>query len=166
MHGSALLPRPHLSGDDAEKWMWLGRLDLLHFAIQLRSPGAQFQPQVLPFVKQLPTRLLQLRQTGRQPDFPLVESITATRGFLGDGGQVGSHQRKRFGVLAKSRELRVASVSPRFTGDDLLGEESFAPKRHQSPGVQVSWMNGPKAHGNRNAIVFNELRQLTKRALV
>jgi hypothetical protein len=33
-----------------------------------------------------------------------------------------------------------------------LCEESFAPQRDQSPGIEISWMNSPETHGVPNVI--------------
>jgi len=85
--------------------------------------------------------------------------ITAARGFAGHVAQIRGNGLKRFGVLAKSRQLRMTRVSSRLTGDDFLGQESFAPERNQSLGVEISRVNSPKAHGIRT------LYALTTRAM-
>ena len=126
--------------------MRLGRPDFLHFAVRLRMAEAEFRLQVFPLIKQLPAGFIQLDSGWRRPDFCLVESIPPAFGFIGDACQIGSDERERFGLVLKPHQLRMPGISSRLTGDDFLGQKSFAPKRDQSLNIKISRMNRPKSH--------------------
>src|ERR1043166_9634674 len=146
---SSDFPCADFSGDDAEKWMRLGRLHATDTAISFRGTQPPLCAQMVPFVEQLPSRLGDCIRRAQHRDFRRIEMIAALHRLLRQRSQEGRNRRSGFGVRLKTDELRMMPVALRRPGENLLCEQILAPGGDEAFGVEVLRVQRPESHGEK-----------------
>jgi hypothetical protein len=90
--------------------------------------------------------LRQFSVKARARNFRNVEPVSAPIGFLSNSCQISGHDLDGIGLRLKPPELRMPRVTRRFSFQNFLREQPFAPRRQQSLGVEITRMNCPEAH--------------------
>lgn len=76
-----------------------------------------------------------------------VEAVAAAVGLVGDRVEVCRDRGFGDGVFPETVELGVVSIAPGLAGQDLAGEERFAPDGEEPLPVEHLRMERPEAHG-------------------
>lgn len=123
--------------------VWEGEISEL--VKDLRGAFTQFGFEMAPFVEELTAGFGDAAVEGAARDFPCIEVVLARFGLARDGGKKRGDRGARIRLFLKPEELGVMAVTLGTTGEDFLGEQSFAPGGDEALGVEIAGMEGPEA---------------------
>jgi hypothetical protein len=103
----------------------------------------QFSPQVFPFVQQLAVGFRQFDFGSAPTDFENIKLVAAANCFFMHSLEIGRDGGNRICVRAEAAELRMMLVTFRFSAQDFLGQQCFAPKRNEAFGIEIFWVKSP-----------------------
>ena len=79
-------------------------------------------------------------------DARTVEAITASVSLIRYVLEIRANYLHRLPMRPEASDLRMVSITAGLVGKDCLGEQPFAPKSDETPGIKIAGMEGPKAH--------------------
>jgi hypothetical protein len=99
------------------------------FPVESGCPRAQFPFQVSPFKEELAARLDKLPDESRFGDLGEIKTVPAPARFLREDGEIGRDYLHRLRLRLKTRELRMTGVPTRLAAQNILRQQSLAPRR-------------------------------------
>lgn len=117
-------------------------------AVQWPAAPSELLHQMAPLERKLLARHRNGPHPARRADLAAIERVAATIRLGVYLRPIRIDGRSRKGVRAKPLELRMVPVAAGFAAQECLCEQRFAPKRDESLGIEVAWMQAPEPHGS------------------
>src|SRR6186997_1217995 len=107
---------------------------------------------MVPLVGQLATRFDNESATPGGAEPGPVELISSRNCLPMDLGKIPVKADNRCGARAETIQLRVMPVTTSLAAQNGPCEQRFTPERHQSPGIEISGVQGPESHREKKPL--------------
>ena len=143
---TADFPRTHRAGDQTKQGVRVRALNVLEGAGKCRAAAAELGLQVTPLEFKLADGLGKAHAGTRATELSAVESEATTLRLSVNVSEVGIDECDRVRPGLEAVKLGMMAIAASAPEKNLASKERFAPEGRESPGIEITRVDGPESH--------------------